>query len=154
MKKQKVKCPRSRADFFVRSLSKDFEPIYLAKRSCFREEEESKNVKMHLFRIFSFCFLLICFCNFNFRQKCWRHYNFLLGSGCGSVGRAVYVSNQVIAKLLSRTCIFVNCELDWKDDNKEKEAGNIFKKIFSRHFWAKKRDYPTRCHNHDSAFVG
>ena len=45
-----------------------------------------------------------------------------MGSGC--------FSNPVIGKLSYRT--FVKCQLYWKDENKEKEAGNgAFKKPFN-----------------------
>ena len=57
-----------------------------------------------------------------------------LGSGCSSVGRAVAsevsCTNPVISKLLYGK--FLYCQLYWKDENKEKEAGmaHFLKKYF------------------------
>ena len=50
-----------------------------------------------------------------------------MGSGCGSVGKAVNGSNPVTGKLLR---MFNYCQLYWKDKNKENEAGKglFFKK--------------------------
>ena len=60
----------------------------------------------------------------------------LLGSGCGSVGRAV-ASDTRGPRFESRhwqnLYWIVHCQLYWKDENKEKEAGNgPSKNIFSR----------------------
>ena len=51
-----------------------------------------------------------------------------MGSGCGSVGKAVNGSNPVTGKLLR---MFNYCQLYWKDKNKENEAGKglFFKKL-------------------------
>ena len=43
--------------------------------------------------------------------KCMIKERYLSGSGCGSVGRAVVILN-------------IYSQLYWKDENKEKEAGN------------------------------
>ena len=50
-----------------------------------------------------------------------------VGSGCGSVGRAVaevHGSNPVIGKILFILKICLLSTVYWKDENKEKEAGN------------------------------
>ena len=58
----------------------------------------------------------------------------LLGSGCGSVGRAV-ASNSRDPQFESSHCqkfiLNTYCQLCWKDENKEKEAGNgpFFNKV-------------------------
>ena len=62
----------------------------------------------------------------------------MLGSGCGSVGRAVasdargprFESPQSLAKFIFN----IYFQLYWKGENKEKEAGNgPFKKQVSEH---------------------
>ena len=50
-----------------------------------------------------------------------------MGSGCDSVGRAVASSSRGPEFESSHRQKFIsniNCQLFWKDENKEKEAGN------------------------------
>ena len=59
----------------------------------------------------------------------------VLGSGCGSVGRAVASNSRgplFVSSHRQKYILNINCQLYWKDENKEKEAGNgPFKKNFS-----------------------
>ena len=63
---------------------------------------------------------------------------FLMGSGCGSVGRAVAFDTSgprfepVIGKNLLVLNICILSTVYWKDENKEKEAGNgpFFNNVF------------------------
>ena len=52
----------------------------------------------------------------------------MVGSGCGAVGRAVASNSRGLQfKSSHQKKIILNnvyCQLDWKDKNKEKEAGN------------------------------
>ena len=60
-----------------------------------------------------------------------------MGSGCGSVGRAVTSNTRSPQFESSQRQTFTQnifyCQLYWKDENKEKEAGKgPFKKILTR----------------------
>ena len=51
----------------------------------------------------------------------------VLGSGCGSVGRAVASNSRgplFVSSHRQKYILNINCQLYWKDENKEKEAGN------------------------------
>ena len=60
---------------------------------------------------------------------------FFLGSGCGSVGRAVasdYRGLLFESSHLQKFTLNIYCQLYYKDKNKEKEAWNgPFKNVFS-----------------------
>ena len=66
----------------------------------------------------------------------WGIYKMLLlGSGCGSVGKAVGTDSwgpQFKSSHREQFILHIYCKLYWKDKNKEKEAGNgPFKKSWS-----------------------